>query len=90
MRSRYAAFAVGDGDYLLATWHASTRPPTLELDPTVRWYRLDIESSSGGGPLDSTGIVAFTARFRDADGPGALHEISSFVREGRWYYLAPV
>ena len=37
MRSRYSAFAVGDAAYLLATWHPSTRPPALELDPGVRW-----------------------------------------------------
>ncbi|MFZ2296269.1 MAG: YchJ family metal-binding protein, partial [Polaromonas sp.] len=26
MRSRYSAFVLGRRDYLLATWHASTRP----------------------------------------------------------------
>src|SRR3712207_8451687 len=34
MRSRDSAFAVGDPAYLLATWHPSTRPPSLDLDPT--------------------------------------------------------
>jgi SEC-C motif-containing protein len=32
MRSRYSAFERGDVPYLLATWHASTRPTTLELE----------------------------------------------------------
>ena len=35
MRSRYAAYASGDRDWLLATWHPSTRPAQLELDPSV-------------------------------------------------------
>lgn len=42
MRSRYSAFAIGDGDYLLRTWHPDTRPDALDLDPDQRWYRLDI------------------------------------------------
>lgn len=42
MRSRYSAFAVGDARYLLATWHPSTRPSSLELDPDQVWRRLDV------------------------------------------------
>ena len=33
MRSRFTAFALGDADYLLRTWHPDTRPESLELDP---------------------------------------------------------
>ena len=50
MRSRYAAFAVGDADYLLATWHPSTRPADLDLDDDVTWRRLDVVATSAGGP----------------------------------------
>eukprot|EP01042_Synura_sphagnicola_P033378 gene33378-biopygen32011 len=32
MRSRYTAFACERADYLQATWHASTRPATLDFD----------------------------------------------------------
>lgn len=42
MRSRYSAFAVGDADYLRATWHPSTRPADLDLDDDVEWRRLDV------------------------------------------------
>jgi len=88
MRSRYTAFATGAAEYLLATWHPSTRPPTLEIDRSLRWYRLDIVRTERGGPLDTTGVVEFTARYR-ADGErGELHETSRFTRErGRWYYI---
>ncbi len=84
MRSRYSAFATGRAQYLLDTWHPSTRPATMDLDDS-RWYRLDILSTSKGGPLDSTGTVEFEAFYRG----GSQRERSSFVREqGRWFYLA--
>lgn len=88
MRSRYSAFAIGDADYLLETWHPSTRPQQLELDASLRWYRLDILARSGGGPLDAAGTVEFRAHYRSPEGAGAQHERSHFVRErGRWFYL---
>ena len=89
MRSRYSAFAVGDADYLRATWHPSTRPADLDLDPATRWLRLDVLATSAGGPFDTTGTVEFRATYRDpGDGRGSLHEVSRFVREdGRWSYV---
>jgi SEC-C motif-containing protein len=88
MRSRYSAFVVGDPAYLLATWHPSTRPPTLELDPEVRWLGLDVLRTEDGGLLAADGTVEFTAH-RIADGErGEQHEVSRFVREdGEWQYL---
>lgn len=91
MRSRFAAFAVGDAAYLLATWHPSTRPPTLELDAALRWYRLDIIGTERGGPLDREGLVAFEAHYRSPDGAGSQHETSVFRREeGCWLYVNAV
>jgi len=87
MRSRFSAFALGDADYLLRSWHASTRPSTLDLDPGLVWYRLDIEGTERGGPFDGDGVVAFTAFYKGAE-RGSLHEVSRFVREGRdWFYV---
>ncbi len=87
MRSRFSAFAVGDTAFLLATWHSSTRPTTLELDPDVRWYRLDILDRTAGGPLDTHGEVEFEAFWRSPDDRGSQRERSRFVREaGRWFY----
>lgn len=91
MRSRFSAFAVGDAAYLLATWHPSTRPAALELDPELRWYSLDVLRTERGGPLDRDGVVEFVAHHRSPDGAGELHEVSRFVREGgRWLYVAPI
>ncbi len=88
MRSRFSAFAVSDPDYLLATWHPSTRPAELELDAERRWYRLDILSTSGGSPFETAGTVEFEAYYRSPGGAGSQHEVSRFVREdGRWFYL---
>ncbi|WP_433613090.1 YchJ family protein [Prescottella agglutinans] len=88
MRSRYAAFAVGDADYLLRTWHPSTRPATLEVDPELVWRRLDVLHSSGGGLLDDAGTVEFVAYYADHGDRGAMREHSRFVREhGRWFYV---
>ena len=91
MRSRFSAFAVGDAAFLKATWHPSTRPAVLELDPELRWYRLDILDRTAGGPLDSRGEVEFEAFWRSPDARGSQRERSSFVRDGgRWYYVAEV
>jgi SEC-C motif-containing protein len=88
MRSRYSAFVVGDVPYLLDTWHPSTRPASLELDPGLNWFRLDILSRSRGGMLDTDGTVEFSARYRLNGVAGEQRELSRFVRENRrWFYL---
>ncbi|OII38147.1 zinc-binding protein [Curtobacterium sp. MMLR14_010] len=88
MRSRFSAFALGLPGYLLETWHPSTRPPSLELDPEQRWTRLDILSTRDGGPFESRGQVAFRAWWRSDTDRGTLEETSDFVRErGRWSYV---
>ncbi|GAB2488007.1 hypothetical protein GCM10027265_44790 [Jatrophihabitans fulvus] len=86
MRSRYAAFALGLREHLLRTWHPSTRPDELTLDPSVRWTRLRVLAASDDG---ITGTVEFRAHYRVAGEPHVLHERSRFVRneEGRWFYL---
>ncbi len=89
MRARFSAFAVGDAAYLVRTWHPSTRPERgqLELDSSIRWYRLDVLGTTGGGLLDRAGTVHFRAYFRGAS-KGVQEENSSFVREGgRWFYV---
>lgn len=88
MRSRYAAFALGLTDYLMTTWHPSTRPQTLTLDPTMRWTGLTIEERHGGSAFDTTGTVRFTAAHQTRGRRGTLTETSRFVVErGQWYYV---
>ena len=88
MRSRYSAFAVGDAAYLLATWHRSTRPRGLELDPEVRWTGLEVLATTGGTLFEAEGTVEFRAAHIRGGRAGAQHERSRFVRDGgRWVYL---
>ncbi|MDF1484503.1 YchJ family metal-binding protein [Ramlibacter sp. H39-3-26] len=87
MRSRYTAFVREDAAYLLATWHAGTRPPQVGFEPGARWLGLEVRGAQQQSMDHAT--VEFVARMRDADGRAhRLHERSRFVRtQGRWYYV---
>lgn len=87
MRSRYSAFVLGLQDYLLQTWHASTRPAELEADPPgLKWLGLQVRNSRQ--PSENEAFVEFVARNRLNGRAQRLHEVSRFVREeGRWFYV---
>ncbi|GAB3184882.1 hypothetical protein GCM10027292_05720 [Hydrogenophaga aquatica] len=86
MRSRYTAFVQGRVDHLLATWHTSTRPAELTLEPGVKWLGLEVRDHR---VIDEDHAeVEFVARSRVAGRGQRLQERSRFVREGgRWYYV---
>jgi SEC-C motif-containing protein len=87
MRSRYCAFVLQNEAYLLATWHPSTRPASLNLaeDAPDRWLGLTVKAASQDG---DHGTVTFVARWKVGGRAGRLSETSRFVREdGRWYYV---
>ena len=86
MRSRYSAFVGERGDYLLATWHASRRPPAIDFDTGDKWLGLEVRRHQSTGP--DSAEVEFVARWRVGGRAVRLHERSRFVREGgRWYYV---
>jgi len=86
MRSRYSAYVLALEPYLLATWHASTRPIDASADEQTRWLGLSIKRFEATG-ADSA-QVEFVARYKIAGRAQRLHEVSRFVREdGRWYYV---
>ncbi len=88
MRSRYSAFALLDADYLVRTWHRSTRPRQLELDPRQHWLGLRILGTTGGSLLANNATVEFVADFQQAGRREELRELSRFIREdGMWFYL---
>ncbi|MGV0814347.1 YchJ family protein [Mycolicibacterium boenickei] len=88
MRSRFSAFAVGDVDYLLTSWHPDTRPADLSLDETLTWRRLQIVDTDAGGEDDTTGVVEFRAQYVQGGNRHILHERSRFERvKGQWRYL---
>ena len=77
MRSRYTAFALGDSEYLLRTWHPRTRPDDVRPDPGTRWTGLRILAAEAD-------TVEFVASWEG----GAMHEVSRFEqRAGRWVYV---
>lgn len=91
MRSRYTAFVQQRADYLLATWHASTRPAELDFEPGLKWLGLEVRQHR---IIDATHAeVEFVARSRLQGRAIRLHERSRFVREAddqgvlRWYYV---
>lgn len=86
MRSRYTAFVCERADYLQATWHASTRPATLDFETGAKWLGLDVRGHSPTGADHA--VVEFVARYRVGGRAVRLHETSRFVREGgRWFYV---
>ena len=90
MRSRYSAFALGLKEYLLQSWHPTTRPAAegFELDSFVAWKRLLVEQTEAGGPFDDEGYVTFAAIARTPEGRFEQRERSRFLREqGRWRYV---
>ncbi len=91
MRSRYAAYALGEVDHVFRTWHPRTRPADVTHDPTTAWIGLAVLDTHAGGPDDDTGVVEFRASYDGPDGPGVLHETSRFERRrGRWVYVEAV
>jgi SEC-C motif-containing protein len=90
MRSRYAAYAVGDLDHVFRTWHPRTRPDDLAPTPGLTWTGLEIVDTVDGGPDDATGIVEFRASYELGGRAEVLHERSAFERRaGRWVYVSP-
>ena len=84
MRSRYSAYVNKNADYLLSSWHASTRPDELSLEnDTTQWKKLKIISASEH-------TVEFVAFFNnvgaDKEKIFALYEQSHFVKDGHWFY----
>jgi SEC-C motif domain protein len=86
MRSRYSAFVLGRVRYLEASWHASTRPSGLTLEPGQTWLGLAVKRHR---VIDADHAeVEFVARSRVGGRGVRLHETSRFVREGgRWFYV---
>lgn len=87
MRSRYSAFVLDLHDYLLETWHPTTRPATLEHNPPdVKWLGLEIKKFSQQDNDHAT--VEFVARHKLAGRAIRMHEISRFIRQNeKWLYV---
>ncbi len=85
MRSRYSAYILKKGDYILKSWHASTRPKSLNLsEDTTQWKGLRIISSTD---THVHFVAYFTQDTLNKEKVYALTENSRFIKEGHWFYL---
>ncbi len=93
MRSRYTAFVMGNGNYLIRSHHSTTRPSKdknaiVNWAKSVNWIRLEVIDRSKGGVKDSEGTVTFNAYFFENGKVELIHEKSAFVKEKeQWMYL---
>jgi SEC-C motif-containing protein len=88
MRSRYTAYTLLREDYLLATWHPSTRPAALGLavEAPAKWLGLEVKRHEQQDADHA--IVEFVAHYKVNGRAHRMHEISHFVREnGCWFYV---
>lgn len=88
MRSRYTAYTLLKEDYLLLTWHQSTRPSSLGLaqETPTKWLGLEVKRHEQQDTDHA--IVEFVARYKVNGRAHRLHEVSRFVCEdGHWFYV---
>ena len=96
MRSRYTAFVLANGDYLMKSHHSKTRPLKEKKDivtwaKSVKWIALEILHTTKGAKNDTEGTVTFKAFFYEDGIINCIHEHSKFIREhNSWVYLGMV
>ena len=85
MRSRYSAYVLQRADYLLATWHAGSRPPGVDFEPGLRWVGLQLLQHV---PAGDAATVTFIARSKLRGRAQQMRETSRFLRaQGCWFYV---
>lgn len=93
MRSRYSAFVLANGEYLMQSHHSSTRPvkekkAIVKWAKSVEWIKLEVLETSKGSTNDTEGTVTFKAYFYEKGKVDVIHEKSKFVKENNyWMYL---
>ena len=81
MRSRYSAFVLANGDYLMESHHQETRPlkekeNIVTWAKSVEWMGLKISAKTKGLENDTEGTVTFKAYFEE-DGKNSARGPSS-------------
>ncbi|TDO96956.1 YchJ family protein [Marinomonas balearica] len=94
MRSRYSAFALQNFDYIAATQKLESDPEqsatdVQESNETTQWIKLKINETESGLEKDKSGMVSFTAHFKEGKHIGRLSERSLFKKvKNVWYYVS--
>ncbi len=93
MRSRYAAYAAGQIDYIdqtndPASKDAFDREAALEWSKGSEWVSLEIVSTRDGLAGDTEGEVEFKANYKRGEEEFVHHEHSLFNKiKGKWFYM---
>ncbi len=88
MPSRYSAYVFKLTDYLLRTWHPSSRPDSLYFNQKEDYQWLGLEIKHYQVIDDQHATVEFIARYQLNGVRHHIHEISRFLlEEGCWYYV---
>jgi SEC-C motif domain protein len=93
MRSRYAAYVLGEVDYILGSVHPDSpgeadRKTTEAWSKAAKWTGLEVLGAEGGADGENEGFVEFKAKFELQGVPQVHHERARFRRQGsKWYYL---
>ena len=92
MRSRYAAYVLGELDYVMGSHDPDTidgvdRDGAADWSKQAEWETLIIHETDKGGPDDDEGVVEFTARY-DMDGREINHRERAVFKKinGSWMY----
>lgn len=93
MRSRYSAFVLANGNYLMQSHHTSTQPlkekkAIVKWAKSVQWIKLEVIETTKGTENDTDGTVTFKAYFYDHGKIDVIHEKSAFLKENNiWKYV---
>ena len=93
MRSRYAAYFIGDMDYIAKTMKSPAADKFNIEDAKkrakkIKWVELKVVNTTH---TIFHGTVEFYASYTDGKKTQVLHEISDFVCEnGTWFYISGV
>jgi SEC-C motif-containing protein len=92
MRSRYSAFYMGNGEYIVATQSPMVKSRNaVDLSAWargVKWLGLRVLRTERGGPTDARGTVEFEADLEDNGQRLTQREVSRFDKvDGRWRYI---
>jgi SEC-C motif domain protein len=93
MRSRYAAYALGEVDYILNSLHPEhrqdvDRAATEAWSKNAKWHSLEIVKTEAGAASDDRGKVEFIAKFDIRGVPQVHHELADFAKyNGHWYFV---
>lgn len=92
LRARYAAFVVGNIDYIMDTHHPEKkqeidRDSIEEWSKHSTWHSLEIQAKEAGEEGDEEGVVDFVAKYTQ-DGKTYNHQELGWFKKhnGEWYF----